>query len=53
MPQLNNVILDQHKLIGHIITLHTLHSNYLTIFLNLLYHPLMNKLQTKNRFQYE
>jgi hypothetical protein len=27
----------------------TLHSNYLTIFFNLLYHPLMNKLQTKNR----
>jgi hypothetical protein len=42
MPQLNNVILDQHKLIGHIITLYTLHSNYLTIFLNLLYHLLMN-----------
>jgi hypothetical protein len=34
MPQLNNSILDQHKLIGQIITLYTLHSNYLTIFLN-------------------
>jgi len=34
MPQLNNFILDQHKLIGQIITLYTLHSNYLTIFLN-------------------
>jgi hypothetical protein len=31
----------------------TLHSNNLTIFLNLLYHPLMNKLRTKNRFQSE
>jgi hypothetical protein len=34
MPQLNNFILDQHKLIGQIITLYTLHSNYLTIFFN-------------------
>jgi len=34
MPQLNNFIVDQHKLIGQIITLYTLHSNYLTIFLN-------------------
>jgi len=31
-----NVILDQHKFIGHIITLYTLHSNYVTIFLNLI-----------------
>jgi len=28
---------NQHKFIGHIITLYTLHSNYLTIFHNLLY----------------
>jgi len=34
MPQLNNFILDQHKHIGQIITLYTLHSNYLTIFFN-------------------
>ncbi len=47
MPQHNNVILDQHKLIEHIITLYILYLNYLTLFLNLLYHPLMNKLWTK------
>jgi hypothetical protein len=43
MLQHNNVILDQHKLIEQIITLFTLHSNYLTIFISLLYQALMNK----------
>jgi hypothetical protein len=42
MPQLNNVVLNQYKLIAQIITLYTLNSNYLTIFFNLLYHPLLN-----------
>jgi hypothetical protein len=31
MPRHVNVILDQHKFIEHIITLYTLHSNYLTL----------------------
>jgi len=36
-------MLEQHKLIRQIITLFTLHLNYLTIFVNLLYQPLTNK----------
>jgi len=43
MLEHNNVMLEQHKLIGQIITLITLHLDYLIVFFNLLYQPLPNK----------
>jgi hypothetical protein len=40
MSRHNNVMLDQHKLI---LCMSTLHPNYPTMFLNLSYHPLINE----------